>query len=99
LYFEFFSYLDSFCSQTVCILWFSSYIFISAVVILDLSCSFSVHVLLLCRRAGIASVLFIHNLVSFWTLKVLELDLWSFNSSKMSSFCFCVTCNSLPFIK
>jgi uncharacterized membrane protein len=38
-------------------------------VILDLSCTFSVQLSLPYSKVGIASVLYIHNLVCFWTLE------------------------------
>jgi hypothetical protein len=43
--------------------------FISAAVILDISCSIMVHISLPCNQVGTASVLCIHNLVCFWMLE------------------------------
>jgi hypothetical protein len=42
---------------------------ISAAIILDLSCSFNVHVSLLYSRVSIARVLCIRSMVCFWTLE------------------------------
>jgi hypothetical protein len=43
--------------------------FISAAVILDLSCSFNIHASLPYSRVGIARMLYIRSLVCFWTME------------------------------
>lgn len=61
-------YLGSFYGQTLHYAVFLKH-FITAAVILDLSCSFSVQASLSYSRVGAAGVLYVHHLVCFWLLE------------------------------
>jgi len=60
---------ENFCDETACILWVFLENFISAAVILDLPCSFSVQVSLPTVGWLLLIYCYIRSLVCFWTLE------------------------------